>query len=479
MANIPSNLSYGTVTGRFIVAYQDSDDSGSEPDAIPAAGSIFFTASPTLIKNALAEPAPVSILPAVVEATLDSEGYLCGYGTTRGIILVATDDPQGNPVDWTWRVDFRLTDQTGTPLSVAPFSFELPSDTTVDLTVAAPVQSVNGEYYIVGPTGPANELTVGTVTTLAPEEDATVEITGASPDQTINFGIPQGLAATIEVGTVDTVESSDPATVTNSGTTSEAVFDFEIPRGVAATIEVGTIDTVENGTPANVVNSGTSGEAVFDFTIPAGPTGPQGPIGLTGATGIEWQGTWDDETDYVNNDAVFWNGASWFAAGDPPVADEPTESSFYWYPLALQGAQGIQGEQGIQGIQGEQGIQGIQGEQGVQGEVGPQGPQGEQGIQGEVGPEGPIGPRGEGLTILGTVETEEDLPDTGNEDNDAYIVAFDGHLYIWTDGTYWLDAGQIQGPGVAAGGSTGEFLVKSSSTDYATEWSNEIDGGSA
>jgi hypothetical protein len=344
MANIPSNLSYGTVTGRFIVAYQDSNDSGLEPDAIPAAGSIFFTASPTLIKNITASPDPVTILPAVVEATLDSEGYLCGYGTTRGIVLVATDDPDGNPVDWTWRVDFRLTDQSGSPLSVAPFSFELPGDTSVDLTLAAPVQAANGEFYIVGPTGPSNDLTVGTVTTLEPSEDATVEITGDSPEQTINFGIPQGLAATIEVGTVDTVDSSEPATVTNSGTTAEAVFDFEIPRGAAATIEVGTVTTVADGTPADVVNSGTSGEAVFDFTIPAGPTGPQGPIGLTGATGIEWQGTWDDETDYVNNDAVFWNGASWFAAGDPPVGDEPTESSAYWYPLALQGVQGIQGE---------------------------------------------------------------------------------------------------------------------------------------
>jgi hypothetical protein len=196
MANIPSNLSHGTVTGRFIVAYQDSNDSGSEPDAIPAAGSIFFTASPTLIKNLDASPAPVSILPAVVEATLDSEGYLCGYGTTRGIILVATDDPDGNPVDWTWRADFRLTDSTGIPLSVQSFSFELPGGTTVDLTSASPVQDANGTFYLVGPrgfTGPANELTVGTVETGAASSEAEVEITGEAPEQTINFVIPQGI----------------------------------------------------------------------------------------------------------------------------------------------------------------------------------------------------------------------------------------------------------------------------------------------
>lgn len=40
--------------------------------------------------------------------------------------------------------------------------------------------------------GPANQLTVGTVSTLEPGQDATVSITGTSPSQTVNFGIPRG-----------------------------------------------------------------------------------------------------------------------------------------------------------------------------------------------------------------------------------------------------------------------------------------------
>ena len=43
-----------------------------------------------------------------------------------------------------------------------------------------------------GASGPANTLTVGTVTTLAPGELATVEITGTAPNQTVNFGVPAG-----------------------------------------------------------------------------------------------------------------------------------------------------------------------------------------------------------------------------------------------------------------------------------------------
>jgi len=154
MANIPSNLSYGTVNGRFIVGYEDSVDAGSEPDAIPAVGSIFFSASTISIKNAGASPDPVTILPATVEATLDSEGYLCGYGTTRGIVLIATDDTSGNPVNWNWRAEFRLTDAAGTPLNLDPFYFAVPSNTTVDLTLVSPVSQSNGQTFVVGPQGP-------------------------------------------------------------------------------------------------------------------------------------------------------------------------------------------------------------------------------------------------------------------------------------------------------------------------------------
>lgn len=43
-----------------------------------------------------------------------------------------------------------------------------------------------------GDTGPANTLTIGTVTTLDPDEPATAEITGEAPNQELNLGIPKG-----------------------------------------------------------------------------------------------------------------------------------------------------------------------------------------------------------------------------------------------------------------------------------------------
>lgn len=125
--------------------------------------------------------------------------------------------------------------------------------------------------------------------------------------------------------------------------------------GPPANITAGTVTTGNPGTNAEIELSGTAPNYTINFTIPRGdqgiqgPQGEIGPVGPTGATGINWQGTWSPTSDYVNNDAVFYNGASWFASGDPPVGEEPTDLSTYWYPLALQGAVGPQGPQGEPG----------------------------------------------------------------------------------------------------------------------------------
>lgn len=82
------------------------------------------------------------------------------------------------------------------------------------------------------------------------------------------------------------------------------------------------------------------------------------------------------------------------------------------------------------------GPQGVQGPKGDKGDVGPQGPQGPQGEKGEQGNDGTS------LNILGTKESEVDLP-LSAEKNDAYLI--NGEMWIF-DGTNWNNAGKIQGP---------------------------------
>jgi hypothetical protein len=82
------------------------------------------------------------------------------------------------------------------------------------------------------------------------------------------------------------------------------------------------------------------------------------------------------------------------------------------------------------------GPQGLQDPQGEKGDVGPQGPQGPQGEKGEQGNDGTS------LNILGTKESEADLP-LNAEKNDAYLI--NGEMWVF-NGTNWNNAGRIQGP---------------------------------
>jgi hypothetical protein len=92
---------------------------------------------------------------------------------------------------------------------------------------------------------------------------------------------------------------------------------------------------------------------------PTGPTGPQGVAGPVGPAGLEWQGAWVSGTSYVVDDAVGYNGASWFCINPTSGTTSPNLDPTNWALLAAQGSQGPQGIQGIQGVQGIPGTPGV------------------------------------------------------------------------------------------------------------------------
>lgn len=137
---LPSNISFGTVTGRFMRAVADGLDPDRDPDGIPLAGLIIrFTPSATVFKNVTASPGPVTIVADPIAVTTNEDGVLIGPDGIPGVRLVATDDPDLNPTGWTWRVSISGTGQT------ISFSFVLPTDATVDLTTLVPVPSNPGQ----------------------------------------------------------------------------------------------------------------------------------------------------------------------------------------------------------------------------------------------------------------------------------------------------------------------------------------------
>lgn len=77
---------------------------------------------------------------------------------------------------------------------------------------------------------------------------------------------------------------------------------------------------------------------------PQGIPGIQGPPGPVGPAGLEWRGAWSSGTAYILDDAVGYDGASYFcvqAVG--PSASTPDVDISHWALLAAQGAQGPPG----------------------------------------------------------------------------------------------------------------------------------------
>jgi hypothetical protein len=90
-----------------------------------------------------------------------------------------------------------------------------------------------------------------------------------------------------------------------------------------------------------------------------GPIGPQGALGPVGPAGLNWQGAWSTSGTYVVDDAVGYNGASWFCINNVgPSVTTPDLDPTNWALLAAEGAQGPQGIPGVQGPQGAQGPSG-------------------------------------------------------------------------------------------------------------------------
>lgn len=89
------------------------------------------------------------------------------------------------------------------------------------------------------------------------------------------------------------------------------------------------LKTTQPGTlSGTVANSGGGGATA---TQPSGATGSQGPSGGSGdpGTGFTWKGDWSNPIEYVINDVVYYNGASWIAVADN-VSSAPSDANANW-----------------------------------------------------------------------------------------------------------------------------------------------------
>ena len=149
-------------------------------------------------------------------------------------------------------------------------------------------------------------------------------------------------------------------------------------------------------------------------------------------TNLGSKGVWNDTTQYYKNNLAVFNGSTFIASQvnlgkTPPTL--PTQTNAYWSLFAEKGATG---NTGLQGTPGKDGT---------------------------------------GVTIIGSLPSETDLPPVGAP-GDAYMI--EGNLYVWQDNTKtWKNVGPIQGP---EGKSAYDLAVKNGFQGTMEEWIESLKG---
>ena len=384
-------------------------------------------------------------------------------------------------------------------------------------------QGVQGTTGVEGPTGPQGDTgptgpqgDTGDLGPTGPQGDAG-DLGPTGPTGPTGAQGPQGTSITFR-GEVATVEDLPVSADVNDAYIVEADGDL-------------------------YVWDGAQWDNVGQIVGPEGPTGPQGDVGPTGPTGPQGDlGPTGPQGDL---------GPTGDTGAEGPTGPQgdlgPTGPQGIQGELGPTGPQGIQGEQGIQGVSGAVGPLGPTGPQGDTGDIGPTGetgdvgPTGPQGPTGdasdvpgptgptgptgpagtpstEPGPTGPVGPtgsQGASFNLIGELQSELQLPVSGNP-GDAYLI--DGDIYVWNpDTSDWVNIGSVLGPqgdvgptgptgptgpqgdlgptgptgsqgnvgptgsvgptgepgdGFVPGGTEFQLLEKASSTDFDTRWTS-------
>lgn len=222
-----------------------------------------------------------------------NKGFACTFGLVRGLNTNALTE--GAPVWLSPTTPGGLTATRPTVPNHAVFigfcvrknqnngvlfvniqnGYELDELHNVKITSASDGQALvwdNANNYWKNATvlGQATQLSIGTVTTGTAGSDASVQITGTAPTQTINFTIPRGAtgaagAQGIQGATGPKGDKGDPGEAGPAGPTGATG-----PAG----------PTGPQGLKGDTGDAGATGA-----TGPAGPTGPKGDTGNTGPQG--------------------------------------------------------------------------------------------------------------------------------------------------------------------------------------------------
>ena len=145
MADVPTPVAYGQVTGRFVSYYADTADAGNVPDESPLTGEVVLTPLVSVTRWPTAAPPRMAIAQPVTCPVVDGT-LMSPEGVTPGVYVIATDQPSGNPTVVQWRASFTFTGVSSPP---TPVVFNVPTNGVVDISVTPPVTPDPPVTYVV------------------------------------------------------------------------------------------------------------------------------------------------------------------------------------------------------------------------------------------------------------------------------------------------------------------------------------------
>lgn len=188
----PSDLTFGTLVGRFVYLDGDSDDSGDEPDLIPAAGGTVEVEANAALAAYLGA-APLTAVKRKIIGVIDAEGYLCrktssGMPGARGLSVVATDNEQLSTQGFNYKITVKLPGAT-----IPAMNLSVPGGTEVDLATAI-TEAVSGGTKVVSLTPEIRAEIQRAV------DSVSIDTTGLATEDDLTTG----LATKVDQATFDT-----------------------------------------------------------------------------------------------------------------------------------------------------------------------------------------------------------------------------------------------------------------------------------
>ena len=295
---LPESIGTGLVTGRLVKAMIDGPDDDRNSDYAPLEGfKVVFTPSVNTVRTKSQSPAIIALLPITVNT--NEEGFIVSPDGQEGVRLVATNDPNLSPTNFTYEVSV-----SGEDIESKSWFITVPKDSTQDLSTTYPVPENLGSEIPIW-----KEMIERAEAAANRAEDARDDV--ADGKSAYELAVQNGFSGSV-FEWIDSLkgeqgipgDQGDSGTPGTPGKPGKSAYDYAVELGFEGTVEE-WLESV-NGDPGKSAYDtavdlgfeGTEQEWLDSIKGEPGKDGDPGQDGKPGDPGQDGQDGKDGVVDY-------------------------------------------------------------------------------------------------------------------------------------------------------------------------------------